>query len=141
MGLDSTETVYDWENGDRIPADPDTIVTALPNATSVETAVFQFGKHQARVEAEIFAVTELTVADATTLTVELLWDTDRAGAFADSRVIEAYAPSGGTDVVVAGGRVALVSPESDVELFCKIKYTASADLSSNDVSLQLFPIG
>jgi hypothetical protein len=140
MSLDSTENPYAWEIGDRTAADPDNIVTTLPNATTVETAVFQFGKHQARVEAEIFAVEELTIADGATFSIELFWDEERDGSYTDSRVVEAYAPSGAAQVIAAGDRLGLVSPESNVELFCKVKYTASGNLSANTAELKLFPI-
>jgi hypothetical protein len=139
MALDSTETAYTWENGERIPAQPDNITTALPNATTAETTVFQFGKVQGRVEAEIFAVEELTIPDGQTLTLELLWDSARDGSFANGRVINSFAPSGAAEVIAAGDAIGIVTPETDVEQFCKIKFTASSDLSSNNVLTELYP--
>ena len=135
--IDSSATAYTWANGERIPSQPDDITIALPNATTAETSVFRFAKTQSRVELEVLAVEELTVADGTTLTVELLWDTDRDGTFSDSKVIEAYAPSGGDDVIAAGGRIAIETPETNVEHFCKVKFTASANLSANNATVEL----
>jgi len=139
MSIESTATKYDWAYGERIPADPDTITTTLPNATSVETAVFNFGKVQSRVEAEIFAVEELTIADLSTFTIELFWDKDADGTFSDSRVIASYAPSGAAQVISAGSTIGIITPETDVELYCKVKYTASGNLSSNTAKLELYP--
>lgn len=140
MSLDSTETAYNWDNGDRTPANPDQIITALPNTTAVETAVFLFGKHQGRVEAEITCVEELTIPDGQTLTIELFWDSERDGSYTNSRVINAYAPSGAADVIPAGDVIGLIKPESDVELFCKVKYTASSNLETVSAQLELYPI-
>ncbi|MEA1998019.1 MAG: hypothetical protein U9N61_01655 [Euryarchaeota archaeon] len=136
----STATAYDWKDGDRTPSNPDEIITTLPNAGSVETGVFEFGKVQARVEAEIFAQQELTIADGATFQIELFWDTDRDGSFTNSRVVNAFAPSGSSEVIPAGGSLGLFSPESDVELFCKVKYTASGNLSGVSAKLDLYPI-
>jgi len=135
--IDSNATAYDWTNGERISANPDDITFALPNATSVTTDAFRLAKTQSRVEVELVAVEELTIADGTTMTVELLWDADRDGTYSDSKVITAYAPSGSADVVSAGGRIAIETPETNVEHFCKIKVTASADQSATSATVKL----
>ena len=137
---ESTATAYDWGIGDRIPAAPDNITTVLPNATTVTTAVFNFGKVQAGVELEIFTVNELTVANGATLTAELEWDTASDGSFADSKTIFALAPVGSAQVIAADTSIERLIPESDVELYCRIKYTASGNLAAFSVISKLFPI-
>lgn len=138
MSVESTATAYSWNNGDRIPADPDTFTDDLPNATNVSTAAFRFAKTQSRVELEIFAVNEITIPDTQTLTIELLWDTDEAGTFTSSREIASFAPSGGAQVITAGTSIGIITPETDVEHYAKVKYTASSDLSAFDVRRELY---
>ena len=139
--IDSNATAYAGMTlGARAASNPDNIDIALPNAGAVSTEVFRLAKVQGRVELEITAVEELTIADATTLSVELAWDSDRAGSFADSKVIAAFAPSGSADVIAAGGKIALELPESDVEQFVKVTFTASADLSANNVAIRLYEV-
>ena len=139
--IDSNATAYAGMGiGVRTAANPDNITVTLPNATSVETAVFELGKVQGRVELEVFAVEELTIADAATFSVELFWDDERDGSFTESKVIAAYAPSGAAEVIAAGGRIAIELPESNVEKFAKVKFTASGNLSSNTATVKLFEI-
>lgn len=139
--IDGVSTAYDGMGiGKRTAADPDNITIALPNAGAVSTDVFRLAKVQGRVELAIDAVEELTIADGATLSVELAWDSDREGAFADSKVIAAFAPSGAADVIAAGGKIALELPESDVEQFVKVTFTASGNLSANNAAIRLYEV-
>ena len=138
--LESTAVSFDWIYGERIPAHDDIITTVLPNATNVTTEIFRFAKTQGRVELEIFAVNEITIPDAQTLTIELLWDTDINGSFANSKTIIALAPSGGPQVISAGGLIAEMLPESEIEHYAKIRYTASSDLSAFSVTSFTVPV-
>jgi hypothetical protein len=125
---------------DRFGCYPDRVYTAkaLPNATNEFSDVFSFAKVEGRVELEITANTNIVIADGATLKFEAFWDKSATGSFTNSRVISAYAPVGAAQTIVAGTVVALITPESDIEQFVKIKTTASANQSAHKIDGQLY---
>lgn len=112
--------------------------TALPNATSIESSVFRFAKVQSKVELEITAKTAITIADTQSLTIELFWDEAEDGSFTNSRVINAYSASGAAINITAGTVIGIMTPETDVEHYAKVKITTTADQSSETVDGQLY---
>jgi len=107
--------------------------TALPNATTVESGVFRFAKTQARTELVITANTAISIADTHSLIFDLHWDSDKAGSFTESRTISSYTSSGGTTDFAIGDVVGIITPESDVEHYCKVIITTTADESLTKV--------
>ncbi len=110
----------------------------LPSAGNIESDVFRFGQVQSKVELSIKADTAITIADGESITIELFWDEDEAGSFAESRVIKAYAASGADIEIAAGGEIALCTPESDVEHYCKVKITATGTQTGDLVTAKLY---
>jgi len=133
-------TAYATNLKDRTTAYPDRVLTAqaLPNNTTLTSAAFDFAKVSGRVELEIRANTQIVIADTKTLKIELLWDRAVGGSYATSRVINSYAASGSAITIPAGTVIGLITPESDVEQFAKIKFTTTADQSAHKVDAMLF---
>jgi hypothetical protein len=133
-------TAFGTNFKDRTTAFPDIVLAgqALPNNTTLTTAAFDFAKIDGRIELEIRAKTQIVIADTKTLKIELLWDRSAGGAFASSRVINAYAASGAAITIPAGTVIGLITPETDVEQFAKIKFTTTADQTAHTVDAKLF---
>lgn len=113
---------------------------ALPNATSIESGVFQYAKVQAEVELAIIAVDEITIADGQSLTFEVFYDDAEDGSFTNSYVAKAYLASGSAIVISAGDTVMLDTPESNIGQYAKVKVTATADQSGASIDGKLFRI-
>lgn len=112
--------------------------TALPNATNIETSVFRVAEVGARVEIEVRANTDITIADTQSLTFELFYDEDEDGAFTESKVVKALSASGASIQISAGDVVFVYTPDSDVKHFAKLKVTATADQSAGKVDGNLY---
>lgn len=133
-------TSYDTTLTDRLAADPDKVFDerTLPNATFLESAVFRFGKVQSKVEVEITAASEITIADTQSLTIELFWDEAEDGSFTNSRVINAYAASGGAIVIADNTVIGLMTPETDVDHYAKVRVTATDDQTAGKINGRLY---
>ena len=107
--------------------------TALPNESTVESSVFRFAKTQARTELVITANTAISIADTKSLIIDLHWDTDKDGSFTESRTVASYTSSGGTTDFAIGDTVGIITPESDIEHYCKVIITATDDESLTKV--------
>lgn len=112
--------------------------TALPNATSIESGVFRAAQVGARVEIEVRANTDITIADTQSLTFELFYDKDEDGSFTDSKVVKAISASGSAVSYLAGDVIFVYTPDSDVEHFVKIEVTATADQSAGAIDGNLY---
>lgn len=112
--------------------------TLLPNATNLDSSVFRFAKTQARTELVITASTEITILDGNSLVFDLYWDKSKTGAFAGTRPIAAYAASGEDIVFAIGDVIGTITPESDIEHYCKVTTTASADQSAGKVDGKIY---
>ncbi|MCP4255953.1 MAG: hypothetical protein GY774_00330 [Planctomycetes bacterium] len=110
----------------------------LPSVGNIESDVFRFGKVQSRVELSIKADTAITVADGTSITFELFWDKSDTGSFTNSRVISAFEASGADIDIDAGAEIALCTPESDVEHYCKVKITTTGTQTGDLVTGKLY---
>ena len=133
-------TVYGTTFAERTTNYPDRVLTAqaLPNNTTFTSSAFSFAKVAGRIELEIVANTSIVLVDTKTLKIELFWDKSATGSFSASRVINSYIASGSTLTIAAGTVVGLVTPESDVEQFAKIKFTTTADQSAHKVDAALY---
>lgn len=114
--------------------------TALPNATTLTSGIFRFGKVQGRTELRIFANSLITIADGATLAINLLFDEDKDGSFATSKSLAAYAPSGAAQEVAAGALMVNYTHDSDVDHYCKVEIVASADQSAGSVNSNIYRI-
>jgi len=112
--------------------------TALPNATNADSSVFRFAKTQARTELVITANTEITIADGNSLVIDMYWDEKKDGAFAGTRPIASYSASGADIVFAIGDEIGIITPESDIEHYCKVKITASADQSAGKIDGKIY---
>jgi len=102
---------------------------ALPNATNKSTSAFKLGKAQAGVQLEIKAVDAITVANAETLTFELLYDSDESGSYSSSVTLATFTD----ETIAAGATIAKYIPNMDIELWAKVKVTASENLSAKTI--------
>lgn len=112
--------------------------TALPNATTESSSVFRLAKTQARTEVVIYANTEITILDTQSLTFDLAYDVESGGTFAESKSIASYAASGGNIVIAVGDEIGRYTPDSDVDHYCRIDITASADQSAGKVDANIY---
>jgi len=112
--------------------------TALPNATTLESSVFRFAKTQARTELVITANTAITIADGQSIIIDLHWDDDKGGSFTESRTVASYSPSGETKEFAIGDTVGIITPESDIEHYCKVIITATANQSAGKVDGKIY---
>lgn len=132
--------IYNTNLQERIASYQDKIfdAQALPNATTVTSSAFRFGKTQGQVEIEVFANTAVAIAAAQSMQIEILWDYDEAGSFSDSK--EIYDSGTGGVSFSAGDSIAKYTPETDVEHYCKLKITTSADESSEKVDANIYRV-
>jgi len=112
----------------------------LPNTTSKSSSAFRFGKLQAGCELVITANTAIAIADTKSITIELLWDKSATGSFSNSRVIKAFSASGSTLNIAKDYVLGRIIPETDVDHYCKIKITATADQSAGKVDAKIYPV-
>ncbi len=131
---------YDTDLTERVAAFPDAVfnATALPNAGSIESGVFRFGKTQGQIELAMIANTEIVVADGETMSIEAFWDKSKDGDFTSGDVMFAAAPTGMTLTIPAGTEFDLNTPETNYEHWVKIKITCSANQSAQKVDGKLF---
>ena len=133
-------TKYNTDFTGRLGAYPDRVYTAqaLPNATNASSGVVDLSKVSGKLELEITANTNIVIADGATLKFEAFWDKSASGSFTNSRVISAYAPVGAAQTILAGAVVALITPESDIEQFVKVKVTASGNQAAHKIDGQIY---
>jgi len=112
--------------------------TLLPNATNEDSAVFRFAKTQARTELVITANTEITILDGNSLVFDLYWDEKKDGAFAGTRPIASYSASGADIVFAIGDEIGIITPESDIEHYCKVTTTASANQEAGSINGKIY---
>lgn len=102
--------------------------TALPNATTATSAVFDFGKVQSGVELVITADTEIVNAGA--ITFELLQDAAEDGSFTTTKVISTIAA--GTQAI--GTELVRYVSDKNTLQFCKVKITTVDDLQLDTIT-------
>lgn len=111
--------------------------TSLGNNAAINSSVFRIAKVGARCEIEVYAATEITIADTKSLTVALFYDHDSAGSFASSRTVYAVAASGAAVTIANGALICKYTPDSDVEHFGKLRVTCTGDQSTDKVSANI----
>jgi len=102
--------------------------TALPNASTLESTVFEFGKSQSALELQIIADTEIVNAGA--ITIELLQDAAEDGSFTTTKTIATV--GAGTQAI--GTVLAKFVSDSDTLHYGKIKITTVNNLAADTVS-------
>ena len=103
--------------------------TLTLTAAATTSTVFSIGKMQSRGEILLKAVTDIVVAAANTLKVELLEDIASDGSFAKVTLLETFAPG-----TLSGTFLKWVSND-DTLCYGKIKITPSEDQTGEFVTL------
>ena len=110
---------------------PDAVWTAqaLPNATDLSSSVVQLARVQGALEFVLEADEDTTVADGATLTLSVIHDNSSAGPFSATKVVARYAPSGSDQTFDAGDKIFRYVPDQDIDPYCILVVTSSADQS------------
>ena len=111
--------------------------TALGNNAAINSSAFRIAKVGARCEIEVYATTEITIADTKSLTVALFFDQSETGSFTASRTVYAVAASGSAVTIANGALICKYTPDSDVEHFGKLRVTCTGDQSADKVSANI----
>ena len=138
MANDVIETTYTLDGRASNAQDRVYDATALPNATNEDSSVFRFAKTQARTELVITANTEITIAVGQSIVIDLYWDEEKDGTFNGTRPISSYAASGSPIVFAIGDEIGIITPESDIEHYCKVKITTSANQEAGKIDGKIY---
>jgi len=137
MARDITGTL-----GGRVKAHGDSVfdAQALPNATTVTSSAFKFGKSQSGVELVVSANTNISIADSKQLKVEILYDTADDGSFASSKVVYDVTASGSAVTFAVNDVISATVPDKAIETWAKVKVTTTANESSEKIDAFIYRV-
>ena len=113
--------------------------SALPNNTTLNSDVFQFGQSQISLGLTVVANTSIVIADTKILKIELLHDSEKDGSFASSVIIYDKTASG-AETIALGTELVNYVPNEDVKQYCKLKVTTDSDLSTYKIDSWTYQI-
>lgn len=111
--------------------------TALGNNAAINSSAFRIAEVGARCEIEVYAATEITIADTKSLTVALFFDEVETGSFSSSRTVFAVAASGSAVTIADGALICKYTPDSDVKHFGKLRVTCTGDQTLDKVTANI----
>lgn len=109
---------------------------ALPDTDVIESGIHDFGKVQVALGLKVQASAEVVVPEATTLTVEVAYDDDKAGAFTSKETIEVITGAVGDTTLAVGDIIVDFVPNLEMGRYAKVLITTSGTSTGN---VDVFP--